>query len=427
MIDRRRLFGGTAAALGAATLAGSSPARARPGRRRRVKPGIEVLAEDGFAALDGQAVGVISNPTGVLPDLGHEVDLMHSSGAVDIVGVFGPEHGFRGTSQAGEGEDFFLDPRTGVPVYNAYNNKDRMTELLDEAGVETLVFDIQDVGSRFYTYIWTMYLAMEAAASLGLRFVVLDRPNPISGREASGPVLRPEHSSFVGLKPIAQRHGMTVGELASLFNAEFVPEATGTAVDLTVIEMDGWHGRMYFEDTGLPWVAPSPNMPTVGTAVAYPGTCLFEATALSEGRGTTKPFELLGAPGIDHGWEEALNAAALPGARFREAYFDPTFSKWAGTVCGGVELQVTDRDEFDPIRTGLAMIIEQRRAFDQYGWRDRDGPTSYWLDNLTGDRAIRLAIEDGAGIDEVAAVWADGLASFADLRESHLIYRRNGR
>lgn len=426
-IDRRTLFGGAAAVAGGAALPAltASQAHAKPGGR--VKTGIEILAENGFAELAGQAVGVISNPTGVLPDLSHMVDLMHFSGKVDVVAVFGPEHGFRGTSQAGEGEDYFLDPKTGIPVYNAYNDKDRMGELLAETGVETLVFDIQDVGSRFYTYIWTMYLALEAAAGLGIRFVVLDRPNPVSGAEASGPVLHPEHATFVGLKPIAQRHGMTVGELARLFNAEFVPEAVGTAAELTVVEMDGWHGRMHFEDTGLPWVAPSPNMPTPDTAAAYPGTCLFEATALSEGRGTTQPFQLLGAPEIDHGWAEALNAAELPGARFREAYFKPTFSKWADEVCGGVELQVSDRNEFDPIETALAMIITQREHFGQYGWRSQDGDGSYWMDKLTGNGAVRLAIEDGADARETASVWAEDLAAFAALREEHLIYRRRGR
>ncbi|MCH7232695.1 DUF1343 domain-containing protein [Glycomyces sp. L485] len=426
-INRRRLFGGTAAVLGGAALPALGTTGASGGPGRCVKTGIEVLAENGFAELAGQAVGVVSNPTGILPDLRHEVDLMHESGDVDIVAVFGPEHGFRGTSQAGEGEDYFLDPKTGIPVFNAYNNKDRMAELFAESGVETVVFDIQDVGSRFYTYIWTMYLAMEAAASLGLRFVVLDRPNPVSGAAASGPVLHPEHSTFVGLKPIAQRHGMTVGELARLFNAEFVAESVGTEVDLTVVEMQGWHGRMHFEDTGLPWVAPSPNMPTPATAALYPGTCLFEATALSEGRGTTQPFQLIGAPEIDHRWAEALGEAALPGTMFREAYFKPTFSKWADAVCGGVEVQVTDRDAFDPVRTALAMIIAQREAFGQYGWRDQDGPGSYWLDKLTGNQEIRLAVEEGAGIDEVTGLWTDDLAAFADIRESHLIYRRKGR
>jgi uncharacterized protein YbbC (DUF1343 family) len=413
-MQRRRLIG---SALAGAALAATTAVPAHAGHGKRVKTGIEVLAEDDFAELAGQRVGVIANPTSVLPDLSHEVDLMHESGKVDIVAVFGPEHGFRGVSQAGEGEDFFLDPKTGIPVYNAYNNKDQMAELLVEAGVETLVFDIQDVGARFYTYIWTMYLALEAAGQLGLRFVVLDRPNPVSAVEASGPVLHPEHATFVGLKPIAQRHGMTVGELASLFNGEFLT----TAADLRVVKMRGWKREMYFEDTGLPWVAPSPNMPTVATAVAYPGTCLFEATALSEGRGTTKPFELLGAPEIDHVWSEAVQG--LPGTRFREAYFTPTFSKWATKVCGGVELQVTSRRDFDPIRTALAMIIEQRRAFPQYGWRSQD-TTSFWLDKLTGNQAVRLAIEEGADVDDVAALWAEELDAFSEQRESYLLYRR---
>lgn len=411
-MQRRRLLGGALAGAALATAA-AVPAAAHG---RRVRTGVEVLADDDFAALAGQRVGVIANPTSVLPDLSHEVDRMHASANVDIVAVFGPEHGFRGVSQAGEGEDFFLDPKTGIPVYNAYNDKDRMAELFAETGVETLVFDIQDVGSRFYTYIWTMYLALEAAGQLGLRFVVLDRPNPITGREASGPVLHPEHATFVGLKPIAQRHGMTVGELATLFNAEFVP----AQADLHVVRMRGWRRDMYFEETGLPWVPPSPNMPTVATAVAYPGTCLFEATALSEGRGTTKPFELLGAPGIDHAWAEAMQG--MPGTRFREAYFTPTFSKWAGRVCGGVELQVASRRDFEPIRTALAMIIAQRRAFPQYGWRSQD-TSSFWLDKLTGNQAVRLAIEAGAEADDVVTLWADELDAFSEQRESHLLYR----
>ncbi|GAA2135276.1 DUF1343 domain-containing protein [Glycomyces algeriensis] len=411
-MQRRRLLG---SALAGAALATTAAVPARAGGRR-VRTGIEVLADDDFAELAGQKVGIIANPTSVLPDLSHEVDRMHAGGKVDIAAVFGPEHGFRGVSQAGEGEDFFLDPKTGLPVYNAYNNKDQMAALLADTGVETLVFDIQDVGSRFYTYIWTMYLALEAAGQLGLRFVVLDRPNPITGREASGPVLHPEHATFVGLKPIAQRHGMTVGELASLFNGEFVP----APADLHVVKMRGWKRGMHFEETGLPWVAPSPNMPTVATAAAYPGTCLFEATALSEGRGTTKPFELLGAPGIDHAWAEAVQG--LPGTRFREAYFTPTFSKWAGKVCGGVELQVTSRRDFDPIRTALAMIIAQRRAYPQYGWRSQD-TTSFWLDKLTGNQAVRLAIEADADVDEVTTLWADELDAFSEQRESYLLYR----
>ncbi|QSB04362.1 exo-beta-N-acetylmuramidase NamZ family protein [Natronoglycomyces albus] len=426
-MKRRKIFGTAALAAGTAVGAtvAASPGHARRGPRA-VKPGIEMLADTNFKTLKGQAVGVISNPTGIFPDLRHEVDVMHDSGDVNIVAVFGPEHGFRGTSQAGDGEDFFYDPKTGLPVYNAYNDADTMAQQFVDAGVETVVFDIQDVGSRFYTYIWTMYRAMEAAAELGLRFVVLDRPNPISAQEAYGPVLHEQHATFVGLKPISQRHGMTVGELAKLFNGEFLPETSGP-VDLTVIEMRGWKPDMYFDETGLPWVAPSPNMPTLDTAIAYPGTCLFEATALSEGRGTTQPFELIGAPDIDHAWEEALNASQLEGVRFREAYFNPWFSKWARQVCGGVEVDVTDRDAFDPIRTGLAMIIAQQQLFDQYQWRDQDGGGAFWLDKLTGNDGIRLAIEDGADIDTVTSIWEDDLEAFRQVRREYLIYRRRGR
>ncbi|MGH3449499.1 MAG: exo-beta-N-acetylmuramidase NamZ family protein, partial [Haloechinothrix sp.] len=353
----------------------------------------------------------------------HEVDVMVGSGAVNVVAAFGPEHGFRGASQAGQGEEFWIDPQTGLPVYNAYNNKDKLADLFAEIGLDTVVFDIQDVGPRFYTFIWTMYLGMEAAAVTGKRFVVLDRPNPITGRFAAGPVLHPEHATFVGLKPISQLHGMTVGELAQLFNAEFLPEAVGRSVDLTVVPLQGWFRDMWYEETGLTWVAPSPNMPTVDTATVYPGTCLFEATQLSEGRGTTQPFELIGAPEIDHKWAAALEALDLPGAGFRQAYFKPTFSKWVGKTCGGVQVYVTDRDTFDPIRTAIAMIVTQRRLYPQYKWREASG-TTFWMDKLTGSSRARLAIDAGADFDEVVAGWQDELAEFRRLREQHLLYKK---
>lgn len=392
-------------------------------RPKKVRTGIEELAASGYELLRGQRVGVISNPTGILPDLRHEVDDMVGSGQVDVVAAFGPEHGFRGTGQAGEGEDFFIDERTGLPVYQA-GSRSRMVTLYQEVGLDTVVFDIQDVGARFYTFIWTMYRSMEAAAELGKRFVVLDRPNPITGKQAMGPVLHPEHATGVGLKPISQQHGMTVGELAQLFNAEFLPEAVGAQVDLTVVSMSGWFRDMWYEETGLPWVLPSPNMPTIDTAVVYPGTCLFEATALSEGRGTTRPFELIAAPEIDYRWVDALNAREIPGVSFREAYFDPTFSKWRGESCGGVEVEVTDRDALDAIRTGLEMIIVARQEFPQYQWRSQDGPTSFWLDKLTGTDRARLAIDAGADIDEVIAGWQDDLAEFRETREKYLIYHQ---
>lgn len=411
--------------IGRAAVAAEGVGEGDEHRPRRVRSGVEELAADDYQELRGQRVGIITNPTGVLPDLRHEVDEMVASGAVNLVAVFGPEHGFRGTSQAGQGEEFFIDEKTGLPVYNAYSNKDRMAELFDEVGLDTVVFDIQDVGARFYTYIWTMYLAMEAAAVTGKRFVVLDRPNPTTGRRAMGPVLHPDQATFVGLKPISQQHGMTIGELAQLFNGEFLPPAVGTQVDLTVVPMRGWFRDMWYEETDLPWVMPSPNMPTVDTAVVYPGTCLFEAghatEGLAEGRGTTRPFELIGAPHLDHRWEEALRPMDLPGVGFREAYFNPTFSKYAGKVCGGVQVYVTDRDIFDPIRTAIAMLItaKELQPAGKRFWR-----TDNWIDKLTGSTWVRTAIDSGLGVDEVVAGWQDELADFRTTREKYLIYHK---
>jgi uncharacterized protein YbbC (DUF1343 family) len=423
------LFGSRVAA------ASSGPGEGSQHRPRTVLTGIEELAAQDYEILRGQRVGMISNPTGILPNLRHEVDEMVSSGMVDIVAVFGPEHGFRGTSQAGEGEEFFIDEKTGLPVYNAYSDPVRIAELFDEVGLDTVVFDIQDVGARFYTYIWTMYWSMVAAAGLGKRFVVLDRPNPITGRQAMGPVLRfPDQSSFVGEREISQQHGMTIGELAQLFNAEFLPDVAGAQVDLTVVPLRGWFRDMWYQETGLPWVMPSPNMPTVDTATVYPGTCLFEAghssQGVAEGRGTTRPFELIGAPHLDHEWEEALNALGLPGVAFREAYFSPTFAKYTGRVCGGVQVYVTDRQAFDPIHTAIAMLVEARRLqpADMAFWRPGT-PGRRWIDLLTGSTWVYTAIEDGLSADEVVAGWQDELAEFRRTREKYLIYhqmRRGG-
>ena len=225
---------------------------------------------------------------------------MHADDRVRLTAVFGPEHGFRGTAQAGGSEGRYDDPATGLPVYDTYNKSGKdLAGIFTASGVDTVVFDIQDVGARFYTYIWTLYDCMVAAVLAGKRFVVLDRPNPVTGRSATGPVLDKAYASFVGREPIAQAHGMTVTELALLFNGEFVPQAAGRPVELETVRMTGWRRGDFFDATGLPWVPPSPNMPTPDTALVYSGTCLFEGTNLSEGRGTTRPFELLGADGID--------------------------------------------------------------------------------------------------------------------------------
>ncbi|MGH3096750.1 MAG: exo-beta-N-acetylmuramidase NamZ family protein, partial [Streptosporangiales bacterium] len=277
-VRRRHVLAGLAGAV-AAPLAGSGVAAAATGsptgraRGHQVRTGIEQLIANDYAAIRGQRVGLISNPTGILPDLRHELDVMHESGKVVVAAAFGPEHGFRGTKPPGGHDDYFVDPRTGVPVYNSYSAKN-FAKVYRKEKLDAVLFDIQDVGARFYTYIWTMYRSMVGAALAGCRYVVLDRPNPITGLEALGPMLHPEYATAVGLKPISQQHGMTVGELAQLFNNEFLPDdAEGKKADLEVIQMRGWRRNYAYADTGLPWVLPSPNMPTVDTAWVYPGTC----------------------------------------------------------------------------------------------------------------------------------------------------------
>jgi uncharacterized protein YbbC (DUF1343 family) len=384
----------------------------------RVLTGVEVLATDGYAALRGERIGLLGNPTSVLPDLTPDLDHLAAAGPLRVVAAFGPEHGFRGSVQDGESETDRADPATGVPTWDLYRKSaDQMAEAFRESGVDTVVFDIQDVGARFYTYIWTMYLAMRGAAAAGVRFVVLDRPNPTGGDRVSGPVLDPEHSSFVGLKRIALQHGMTAGELAELFNAEFLP-GDGGAVDLRVVPMRGWRRGMPFEETGLPWVPPSPNMPTVDTASCYPGQGLFEGTVLSEGRGTTRPFETVGAPWIDRRYAAALNDRELPGVRFREAWFTPMFGKFAGELCGGVQLHVTDRAAYDPVRTALEMIVVARDAYpDHFGWRPDHG-----IDRLAGTTAVRTMIDAGARAADVLAAGKEDLDAFEAVRERHLRY-----
>ncbi|MFI8449476.1 exo-beta-N-acetylmuramidase NamZ family protein [Streptomyces erythrochromogenes] len=428
---------GAVGALGAAGTAGAAPAAGAAGAARaaraaaadragapraadRVRTGFERLAADGYEVLAGQKVGVVTNPTGITADARHLVDVLHADERVDLVAVFGPEHGFRGTAQAGDSEGASRDPATGLPVYDTYDKSgQRLADVFTAAGIDTVVFDIQDVGARFYTYIWTLYDCMRAAALAGKAVVVLDRPNPVGGRRAAGPVLERPYASFVGREPIALAHGMTAAELARLFNGEFLAAgraATGP-VRLTTVAMSGWRRGAFFGETGLPWVPPSPNMPTPDTALAYAGTCLFEGTNLSEGRGTTTPFEVLGAEGIDRRWAEAANGLGLPGVWFREAYFTPTFSKHVGKVCGGVRLIVHDRESFDPVRAGIGLLVTARRVWSGFGWR-----TDHWIDRLTGSDRVRTLVDAGAGVEEVVGDWAAGLARFEAVRAQYLLY-----
>ncbi|MHC5700229.1 DUF1343 domain-containing protein [Streptomyces sp. PKU-MA01144] len=414
-LSRRGLLaaGGAAGALAAS--AAAAPPAAAHGGRSRVRTGFERLAADGYRLLSGERVGVVTNPTGITRDARHLVDVMHADDRVDLVAVFGPEHGFRGTAQAGGSEGRYDDPATGLPVYDTYLKSGQpLADIFTASGVDTVVFDIQDAGARFYTYIWTMYDCMAAAVLAGKRFVVLDRPNPVTGRAAHGPVLDKAFATFVGREPIAQAHGMTVAELALLFNAEFL----AAPAELDVVRMSGWRRDDFHDATGLPWVPPSPNMPTPDTALVYSGTCLFEGTNLSEGRGTTRPFELLGAEGIDRVWAEAANALGLPGVRFREAYFTPTFSKFQGRTVGGVQLHVHDRQAFDPVRTGIGLLVTAKRSWGGFAWRP-----DHWIDKLTGSTRVRTMIDAGAGTDEVVGAWQQDLAAFRALRREYLLYR----
>ncbi|MEV5320015.1 DUF1343 domain-containing protein [Streptomyces sp. NPDC052687] len=410
-VSRRTVLASTAAltATTTATTASAAP------RGHRLRTGFERLVNDGYGILRGERVGIVTNPTGITRDARHVVDVMHADDRVNLTAVFGPEHGFRGTAQAGGSEGRYDDPATGLPVYDTYLKSGRaLADVFTASGVDTVLFDIQDVGARFYTYIWTLYDCMAAAALAGKRVVVLDRPNPVTGRSAQGPVLRKEFATFVGREPIAQAHGMTVGELARLFRGEFLADAP---VRLDVVRMTGWRRRDFHDASGLPWVPPSPNMPTPDTALVYAGTCLFEGTNLSEGRGTTRPFELLGAEGVDGRWAAAANALGLPGVRFREAYFAPVFSKFQGKTVGGVQVHVHDRAAFDPVRTGIGLLVTAKRVWPGFAWRPDN-----WIDKLTGSTRVRTLIDAGAGVDDVVADWEPELAAFRAVREEYLLY-----
>ncbi|MFJ8938186.1 exo-beta-N-acetylmuramidase NamZ domain-containing protein [Streptomyces sp. NPDC102365] len=421
-LSRRSLLAATttAAAISAGPPATAATAAAEAGATpetapRRFRTGFDRLAATGYALLEGRRVGVVTNPTGITRDARHLVDVMHADDRVDLVAVFGPEHGFRGTAQAGGSEGRYDDPATGLPVYDTYLKSGQpLADIFTASGVDTVVFDIQDAGARFYTYIWTLYDCMDAARITGKRFVVLDRPNPVTGRGAYGPVLHKEFATFVGREPISQAHGMTVAELARLFNGEFLTEP----VPLETVLMSGWRRSDFYDASGLPWVPPSPNMPTPDTALVYSGTCLFEGTNLSEGRGTTRPFELLGAEGIDRRWAAEAEQLGLPGVHFREAYFAPTFSKFQGRTVGGVQLHVHDRAAYDPVRTGIALLVTAKEVWSGFAWRPDN-----WIDKLTGSTLVRTMIDAGATADEVVAGWHDELAAFRRVRKEYLLYR----
>ncbi|GAN69897.1 exo-beta-N-acetylmuramidase NamZ family protein [Acetobacter orleanensis] len=415
--------------LGGAFLASCLPAQASsaspgpacaPSSAGRVKTGFEKLREGGYAPLLGHKVGVIANVASVDNTLTSIVDCLHLAPSVRLHAIFGPEHGFRGSMKEGFSEPETQDPETGCTVYDIYaKTGDALKSILKKSGITLLIFDIQDTGSRFYTYIWTLFDCMMACAELGLPLLVLDRPNPISGLNASGPVLDPRLASFVGRAPIALRHGMTVAELARLFNAVFIPEKAGQKASLDIIPMEGWQRGMFFEETGLTWCPPSPNMPTPLTALVYPGTCLFEGSRFSVGRGTTMPFLYLGGEDVDgHAWATAATKAGCTGVAFQDVWFTPLVDPFKNTLLHGLHCAVTDRTQFDPVATGMTLLSTARRLAGPSFWRG----TGKTFDQLSGNTQIRLLLDKGADATALAALWEKDLAAFRALRQTFLLY-----
>lgn len=376
-------------------------------------------------ALAGKRLGLITNPTGVTKSLEATLDVLHRDPRFRLAAAFGPEHGLRGDVQDALHVGDFRDESTGVMVYSLYGANRRPTaEAL--ADVDALIFDIQDVGVRFYTYISTMLLAMRACAELEKEFIVLDRPNPISGSLVEGGILDQRFTSFVGACPVPTRHGLTVGELAMWAN-----ETLGIGCELTVCKVTGWKRSMWADETDLPWVMPSPNIPSLDTATVYPGACFVEGTNLSEGRGTTRPFELIGAPwAVGSSLAGRLNGLGLAGCRFRPVFFEPTFSKHAGEVCGGVQIHVLDRDVFRPVRTGAYILATIHKLYpDRFQWigtPEQQAAGRLHIDLLTGTDELRRTLDSGGydpGIDELLTKWEDEAVRFEAERERFLLYR----
>ena len=385
--------------------------------------GLDRLQAGHWRALRGQRVGLVVHPASVDGNLRHTRDQAANAGAaVDLRALFGPQHGILGQTQDNMIEwRGFRDPYLGIPVHSLYGEHRKPTaEMLD--GLDTLVIDLQDVGARYYTFIWTMLLCLEACAETGKRVIVLDRPNPLGGELVEGNVLDPEYRSFVGLAPIPMRHGLTIGELAGFFVAW-----RGLDVELEVMWMEGWSRAQDFEATGLPWVLPSPNMPTTDTAYVYPGACLLEGTNLSEGRGTTRPFELFGAPFIDgRRLAAVLQAWNLPGCRFRPVSFEPTFHKFGGQVCGGVQVHVIDRALFEPVVTYTAAIAAIAGLWPE-GFAWKQPPYEYEahklpIDILAGGTRWREQVESGSTPWQTKAGWLEELRAFADIAAAHRHY-----
>jgi uncharacterized protein YbbC (DUF1343 family) len=387
-----------------------------------VQLGLERLLEEVPASIRGSRIALICNQASVDHGFRHAADLAHEHPDIDLRALFGPQHGIRGDVQDNMIEtEHGIDRKTGLRVHSLYSETREPTDAMLH-DIDSLIFDMQDVGCRIYTFVYTLANCMRAARRLGKRLVVCDRPNPINGASMAGNILEPEYASFVGQFPLPTRHGMTVGELAQLFNEHFK-----IGCDLEVIPMIGWKREFWHDDTDAPWVLPSPNMPTLDAATVFPGTVHFEGTQVSEGRGTTKPFELIGAPYIDpDDYADRLNELGLKGVFFRSCVFQPTFQKHAGLSCGGAQIHVIDRDVFEPWLTGIAMA---KFAHDMYpnDFRWKEPPYEYVYDKnpfdvISGTAKIREAFEQGIELDVIADETKAPLEEFKKSREAYLLY-----
>ena len=384
--------------------------------------GLERLLHERLELLRGARVGLICNQSSVDHSLRHAADLLHEHSMVNLTTLFGPQHGIRGEVQDNMVETAHsIDQKTGIPIYSLYSETREPTqEMLSE--VDVLVFDMQDVGCRIYTFIYTLANCMRAAKRYGKKVIVCDRPNPITGEMVAGTVLEPEYASFVGQFPIATRHGMTVSELALMFKEHF-----GIGCDLENVLMVGWSREQWLDETDAPWVMPSPNMPTLETATVFPGTVHLEGTQLSEGRGTTRPFELIGAPYIvAEDYARQLSGFGLGGVHFRPCGFQPTFQKHAGNNCGGVQIHVLKRQEFEPVIVGVAAV---KAAYDLYTehFRWKEPPYEYVHDKnpfdvISGTARLRASIENRESVESIAAGWQEELAEFKQVRSRYLLY-----
>ncbi len=394
-----------------------------PSAHAQVKCGADLLLTEQFDLIRGKRIGLITNATGVLAGGETTADALFLQSETKLVALFGPEHGIRGREPAGKQLESGKDSKTGLPVYSLYGSVSKPTDKMLN-GIDVLVYDIQDVGARFYTFESTLALAMEAAAEHDIPFIVLDRPNPIRGVSTEGYIRLDSLRSFVAMSPTPITHGMTVGELAGMINGEGWLR-NGMKARLTVVRMEGWKREMWYDQTGLVWVNPSPNIVSLGTAIVYPGTCFLEGTNLSEGRGTDRPFEYVGAPYVDGKiWADTLNQEQIPGVRFEAVTFTPRSipgvvdkPKFEGVSCNGIRIVVTNRDEFAPVECGVRILASARNLFSRdFKWNGR------WVDRLAGSPKLRTSIDANLPANEITKEWSQEVGRFKVLRAKYLLY-----